>query len=352
MRVYFDDQIFVLQKFGGISTYFIQLISHFIENPHLGIEPVFSPKVRSILESGVDNSKYPLIKFLYEMNLKKYQPTDIDIIHFTYYLPNILLYKKSLTTVSTIHDFIPENYFSNFSTNRYMHFFKKSYLFNSTGIIYISNFTKFLAKITYPDLRKHNSIVIYHGVQLQPKKNFLLDTKITKYFLYVGKRASYKNFHLLLEAFAEIAKDSYVQLVCFGGEKISYDENIFIKNNNIRDKVFFLNDSNSDIGTLYKNALAFVNTSQHEGFGITNLEALLFGCPVICSNIPVFKEILGNTVHYFDRNSKDSLVFNLRRYINTTSDYKQKLPLIKFARRYSWNQAAKETADYYHNLLI
>ena len=40
IRVGFDPQIFLFQKRGGISKYFVQLINKFVDNPDLGIQPV------------------------------------------------------------------------------------------------------------------------------------------------------------------------------------------------------------------------------------------------------------------------------------------------------------------------
>jgi glycosyltransferase involved in cell wall biosynthesis len=45
---------------------------------------------------------------------------------------------------------------------------------------------------------------------------------------------------------------------------------------------------------LYSAADAFVYPSEHEGFGLPPLEAMACGTPVLASNIPIFKEILGD----------------------------------------------------------
>ena len=53
-----------------------------------------------------------------------------------------------------------------------------------------------------------------------------------------------------------------------------------------------------ELPTLYKNALLYVYPSLYEGFGIPLIEAQYSGCPVLCSDIPVFKEIGANSVMY------------------------------------------------------
>ena len=47
MRVLFDEQIFLLQKRGGISRYFVELIRAFATSPELGIEPILAFKATS-----------------------------------------------------------------------------------------------------------------------------------------------------------------------------------------------------------------------------------------------------------------------------------------------------------------
>ena len=43
----------------------------------------------------------------------------------------------------------------------------------------------------------------------------------------------------------------------------------------------------------------------------TNFEAMHEGCPTLASDIPVFKEILGQNGNYFNPRSHDDLIFNM-----------------------------------------
>ena len=55
---------------------------------------------------------------------------------------------------------------------------------------------------------------------------------------------------------------------------------------------------------LLKNALCLVNPSKYEGFSLPNLEAMAIGCPLVCSDISVFREICQNSAIYFDLKDK------------------------------------------------
>lgn len=66
---------------------------------------------------------------------------------------------------------------------------------------------------------------------------------------------------------------------------------------------------------LLEEADIYVNPSAAEGFGITNLEAQRAGLPVLCSDIPVFREVLGDSAVYFRWNDYQSFERALRRVV-------------------------------------
>jgi hypothetical protein len=42
VKVLFDEQVFMLQKRGGVSRYFVELIKVFKNTPSLGVEPILN----------------------------------------------------------------------------------------------------------------------------------------------------------------------------------------------------------------------------------------------------------------------------------------------------------------------
>lgn len=72
-------------------------------------------------------------------------------------------------------------------------------------------------------------------------------------------------------------------------------------------KIIFLGGvSNAELRWLYENASALIFASLDEGFGLPPLEAHHFGCPVLLSDIPVFRELYSSLGSFFDpRNPKD-----------------------------------------------
>ena len=70
--------------------------------------------------------------------------------------------------------------------------------------------------------------------------------------------------------------------------------------------------SDDDIARLFGGAKAFVFPSFAEGFGLPPLEAMASGVPVVCSDIPVFREVYGDAVLYVDPNRPESIAAALR----------------------------------------
>lgn len=58
--------------------------------------------------------------------------------------------------------------------------------------------------------------------------------------------------------------------------------------------------STAQLRWLYANAAAFVCTSLDEGFGLPPVEAATFGCPVVVTDAPVFRETMGTAAAYVD----------------------------------------------------
>ena len=73
-------------------------------------------------------------------------------------------------------------------------------------------------------------------------------------------------------------------------------------------RLFWLKDaSNVELRDLYEHARGLIFPSVAEGFGLALIEAAHYGLPIIASDIPVFREIGGNAVSYFDVADSDML---------------------------------------------
>lgn len=88
---------------------------------------------------------------------------------------------------------------------------------------------------------------------------------------------------------------------------------------------------------LLRSCKAFIFPSLREGFGIPIVEAALFGAPIICTDIPVFREITCNRAVYFDPHDPESLVRLIQRTLDDPEPEAMSLELPKWVSS-SFNQ--------------
>jgi glycosyltransferase involved in cell wall biosynthesis len=214
---------------------------------------------------------------------------------------------------------------------------------NSRHIITVSEFSKNeIAK--YFGIDKNKISVVYNGVdqQFRPKK----ENNYEQYILGVSSVAYHKNFIKLIEAFSLLNRND-IKLYIVGGlnEKIFGKNSLkileYAKNN---DNIIFLGRVDDEkLIELYSNAICFVYPSLYEGFGIPPLEAQACGCPIVVSDIPVFKEIYADSAVYFnplDPNDISCKINNILNDSNLRKILTQKG--LENAKKFTWDNSAKQ----------
>lgn len=189
--------------------------------------------------------------------------------------------------------------------------------------------------------------VTYEGVdeKIQHTKSKIQRLIPEPYFLYVGNAYPHKNLEPLLRAFEQIHEN--IKLVLVGKEDFFYKRlKRWLVGRDIADNVIFFGPTNDQhLANLYSHAVALIYPSLMEGFGLPALEALSLGCPVICSDIPVFREILGNNAAYFDPRNPTDIARALRQGIKSPQKPKNPDAILK---KFNWRNLAKDTVLLYH----
>lgn len=103
---------------------------------------------------------------------------------------------------------------------------------------------------------------------------------------------------------------------------------------------------------LYNGAGLFVFPSRYEGFGLTPLEALACGAPVLCSNATSLPEVVGDAALLFDPDDTEALTTLMARTL-ADAGLRQRLRSAgpAWAQRFSWARTATETIAAYRQLL-
>ena len=89
-----------------------------------------------------------------------------------------------------------------------------------------------------------------------------------------------------------------------------------------------------------------------EGFGLTNLEAMSSGCPVLCSKIPIFQEVLSEACEYVDPKNVKQVQIKIETILKSQSEQKNLIDKgYKRAKNFSWEKCALTTSEIYKKIL-
>ena len=179
--------------------------------------------------------------------------------------------------------------------------------------------------------------VIYNPLTLQPGKP---STGNSKRFLAVGRFSRlHKGFDLLIDAFHLFAQKNsewVLDIVGEGDEESLYRAKI--NEYKLEDRIL-LHPFTNNIQTYYSQAQVYVLSSRWEGFGLVLVEAMAHGLPVISSDLPTSKEIMGDFALYFQNGNIKELADRLDDA--TQIDWEKKsAEAISIARRFDLSQIA------------
>ena len=121
-----------------------------------------------------------------------------------------------------------------------------------------------------------------------------------------------------------------------------YDEN----------KIKQVNGGDDMLINLYQNAKAFVFPSLYEGFGLPILESIRNKCPVICSDIPVFREVAGDLVNFFNPENCESLINSIESVVFSDNVNENSIKNSKkITEQYNWEKCSKKTYEVYKKII-
>ena len=369
LSITFDHQIFDLQRYGGVSRYFVEIANELAQDPSLQVtieaplhineylRSVRAPVRSTALYVGgiskVRRLAHAVNAALMPPLLRRRKP---DIVHRTYYAagqPAV----KGARSVITVYDLIHERLGSGMAHDTPARE-KRAAIAEADHAICISESTRRdLIELFNVDPQKTS--VVHLGFSLMPAQDNLalqppLPLPEREFILYVGLRGNYKNFQGLLDAYAASARlrDRF-DIVCFGASPFSAEEHRAIAATGARPgAVVHLGGADSVLQQCYQRAAMFVYPSLYEGFGIPPLEAMSFACPVLCCPVASLPEVVGDAAAFFEPGNVDSLVAAIDR-VSTDSAYRAELVRRGTDRlvHFSWQQCAQQTLRVYQQVM-
>jgi mannosyltransferase len=357
MNIILDNIIFALQRAGGVSVYWYELLRR-MERDGRSIQVIEHPQSKSNIfrrtlnidhTSVIDERRLPLW-------LSRYLPYPVVngkkcLYHSSYYRrPHF----SGAANIVTVYDFTYERF--RFGIPRWVHSIqKKTALKTASGVICISENTKRDLLEFYPEKSENKVKVIYLGASelYRPlesvDRRLLLPILIDEPFvLFIGGRESYKNFHIAIESMASLSGYWFVSVG--GGELKPHEAELSEKLIPGRHIHFPVID-NERLNMFYNIAHALLYPSRYEGFGIPIIEAMAAGCPVVAVNVSAVPEACGDAGLLVNEIRSESFSDKIRMLENAEFRSETIRKGFKQAERFSWEACYQETMAFYEKIL-
>ncbi len=218
---------------------------------------------------------------------------NLDVLH----LPSPqfpYVRKPNVPVVVTIHDLIPL-FMPQFHNWKRAVYFKKVlpwYLRKVDAIVAVSEATK-RDIVKYYRISPDKITVVHDAL---PEINYK-KVKKEPFILYLGTLEPRKNIEGLIMAFALLKSRGFnKKLVIAGGKGWKYNS-IFnlVKRLRLQNDVIFKGYvTDEEMDSLHGKAALFVYPSFYEGFGLSVLDAMAHGTPVVTSNVSSLPEVVGD----------------------------------------------------------
>lgn len=273
-----------------------------------------------------------------------------DCIYFSPYLSYPFLHVNRV--VGTVHDLNFLTY-KNYSTKRfaptYFRVVTKRLWKDGKGIVAISDATMAdLKRIFGPQRRP--AVRIYNGVRTMKVGSRPPDLP-PSYFVYLGSWKPNKCVPGLVAAYSKYRADKTSSegpgLLLIGGkgaEDVSAVKHA-IRLSPFKQSVTVLDEADEEVvGACLTGALALIHPARFEGFGLTVLEAMKLGVPVISSDGGALPEVCGDAAAMFRSEDWNGLALLMKR-AEVDEKWRDDLKArgLRRASLFSWEKCAQET---------
>ena len=362
MRIFYDGRIFKSQVAGGISRYFVNLISRLpqdlipcltISQRHQSLFPSHPKlkiwKYKQFYPSGFSRK----VEKYYFQSIATFN--DYDIAHPTYYslLTQQEISKYRSPVILTVYDMIYEIFSNQLDPSGKQIEQKRKAIRAAQKIICISENTK-KDLINWYSVPEEKIFVTYLASSIDASLSHG-DEEVPSlpYYLYVGSRdACYKNFDTLLLAFAKVVSIQPEVRLCIVGKSFNQTEAKLIANLGLSAYIkYFGYASDTHLAKLYRCSIALIYPSLYEGFGIPPLEAMSCGTVVVASNSSSLPEVIGDAGILFNPKATRDLADILLSLLDSSAKRDRLIARgYQRAQAFSWDKTVSQTLDVYHSV--
>lgn len=285
------------------------------------------------------------------------------VLHSTDFIPP--LWVDSFRSVITVHDLAFLNW-PHFLTEDSAHYYGQvdHAVHRADRIIAVSESTKadLIERLGVP---KEKIAVVYEAADplFRPMERCEALAALRgrfplpdEFILFVSTIEPRKNVNALLRAYHRLREDYKVTAALVLAGSIGWlSEQVFeeVDQLGLREHVIFLGRvETEDLLYLYNAAQCLAHPAFYEGFGLTPLEAMACGTPVVVSNVSSLPEVVGDAALLIDPNNDEELAVAIHRLL-ADSALRNALRLKGLARAsaFSWRRAAEQTLAVYRQAL-
>lgn len=212
----------------------------------------------------------------------------------------------------------------------------------ATRIITVSDFSK-REIVAHLGVDASKVAVVHPGVSSLGGR---VDAPRTPTVLFVGSIFNRRHVPELIAGFARMARehpDTRLQIVGDNRTAPHLDLAAAAKASGLGDRIHIRSYvPDEELRVLYAESSAFVFLSEYEGFGLTPLEALAAGVPVLLLDTPVAREVCGPAALYAKRPDPVAIEEALRRLLFDSNERSRILDAApRVLQRYSWTECAR-----------
>lgn len=335
MRVALDMR---LAYYGGAGR-FVRTVAEALENSSainvIGFGPAsIELQVRKLVNVAWQSCDIPPFSISEQLRLPDFiERLSVDVVHFPYLTFPIW---SRVPTIVTIHDLVwfnrrwiqpwePRGIYARFMTRQALKRAAAVTCVSQTVKDEIKN--RLAATSDRPPFVTYNAISRSLSTCLEQFKTTHRDPTL---LLYVGTAKPWKRVDVAIAAVGLLKRKGRPFKLAIAGvpaRNSNMDLRGLVARHNVADRVEFQEAiSEESLAKLYATAAVYLMPSEHEGFGLTTLEALAAGCPVIAADVPIHREIAADAAEYSTPGSAEAWAHQLE----TLLDNNQRLKSMSF----------------------
>lgn len=308
MQIVFDNIIYSLQRYGGISVVWNELLKRARTDPRL-----------EVTELDYTQMSY---RWLERYRIPDWKPACPTLFHSSYFrfCPD-----PSVKNITTIHDLT--YHFYRHGLAKAVHLWEEERAIrHSAAVICVSEHTKRDVLNAYPWLDEKQVHVVYNGVG----EEFFPIPSVKKqgYLLYVGSgKAAYKR----LDVARMVAQQTGLPLVQVASPDITREQ----------------------LNRYYNEALCLLYPSDYEGFGLPVLEAQKAGCPVIAQRTSSIPEVIGPNGLLVQHDTPERMAKEIAAIVRELQSRPTQTLIedgIQNAKQFSWDKTYQQTQQVYEDI--